>query len=750
MDRSALGSGLWRRFGMAAILFLSVAGFYWKLTLNRHFEWMRGPDLAEQVLTWFELQAREWHAWRFPLWDPYVWSGQPLLGQAQPGAAYPLNWLLFWLPMRDGHIAPLALAWYYVAIHLMAAAFCYWLCRDLGRSRTASLAGGLIFSLSGFLGNTDWPQMMNGAVWVPLVFLFQFRALRGTRVAASAALSGMFLGIAWLSGHHQIPTFTTLAWGAVWLWFAIRQRAFPAPAFQAVAVSLLFAGLTGAMQILPAWEYGRLARRWVSAPDPVTWKQAVPYSVHATYDLKAVSLFGVVFPSAKTHFDPFVGIVALALAGLGVAALWRDGRVRMLAALGMGAMVYALGHNSVFQGLLYATVPELDKARSPSTMVLLFQFATAALAAFGLDHLSSREYSPWTRRVMWTLAGFGVLTLGMAQAILLANKLTFPPDDRVILTGAIALLLAVLVYACRRETLTRMQANSLLVLLLLFELGNGAQYGLADRADRGQMQWLDQMRGNGDIAEFLRKQPGFQRAEVAQDAFAPNWGAWHRVEMFGGKGASVTVNVLDSELFSLTGHRMYGVAYTIAAGPVPNAGDEVFAGASGLKVYRRDAFPRAWAVHEVVRVPQIGAGNVLVWQDPEAFRHKAHIAGPAPAVEACSAPDRVALVEHDADRLLIRAEMGCAGMVVLSDTFYPGWRARVDHKPAAIYEVNGAMRGVVVPAGTHTVTMRYRPVSVYLGAAMTLAGILGSLGMAAAVRSRDRKEAISNGRVDHS
>jgi hypothetical protein len=124
MDRSASGSGLLRRFGMAAILFLSVAGFYWKLTLSRQFEWMRGPDLAEQVLTWFELQAREWHAWRFPLWDPYVWSGQPLFGQAQPGAAYPLNWLLFWLPMRAGHIAPLALAWYYVAIHLMAAAFC--------------------------------------------------------------------------------------------------------------------------------------------------------------------------------------------------------------------------------------------------------------------------------------------------------------------------------------------------------------------------------------------------------------------------------------------------------------------------------------------------------------------------------------------------------------------------------------------------------------------------------------------------
>jgi uncharacterized membrane protein YfhO len=72
--------------------------------------------------------------------------------------------------------------------------------------------------------------------------------------------------------------------------------------------------------------------------------------------------------------------------------------------------------------------------------------------------------------------------------------------------------------------------------------------------------------------------------------------------------------------------------------------------------------------------------------------------------------------------------MACDGMVILSDAFYPGWRARVDHRPAGVYEINGAMRGVAVPRGKHTVTMRYRPVSVYLGAALTLLGILGALG----------------------
>jgi Bacterial membrane protein YfhO len=719
MDRSESRN----RIRIAALLFLVIAGYYWKLTLTRQFEWMTGADLAEQVLPWFHIQAQEWHAGRFPLWDPYLWAGQPLFGQAQPGAAYPVNWILFLLPLENGHIAGWALAWYYVAIHLMAAGFCYLFCRSLGRSRTACLCAGLVFSLSGFLGNTAWPQMMNGAVWIPLVFLFQLRASRGPRPAANAALSGMFLGIAFLSGHHQIPMFTALAWAGVWIYLLARNRRLLVPA----AVALVFAALAGAMQTIPAYEYGRLAERWVGAPEPITWDQPVPYSVHAHYDLKAFSLFGIVFPGVKAHFDPFLGVVAFSLAIFAVANLWREPRVRLLAALALGAILYALGHNSVFQGALYGLIPQLDKARSPSAVVVLFQFAAAALAAFGIDELATS----WSARGTRILTGFGVVTLIIAGVLIFANHLTFPADDRIILTAVIALLSAALFAAWRRQAVTPMQARILLVLLLLLELGNFGQYNLADRSDRGQMQWLDQIHGNADIAEYLRNQPRFQRAEVAADAFKANWGAYHGVEMHGGIGAGVTTNVLQSEFFNLTGRRMYGVAYTIAAAPSPDGGEEVFSGASGMKVYRRDAFPRAWAVHELVRVPNPTEGIILVGRDPESFRRKAHMLGAPPPVEACAAPDTVQLIEHAADRLAIRAEMACDGMVVLSDTFYPGWRARIDHRPAEIHEVNGAMRGVAVPRGTHTVTMRYRPVSVYLGAALSLLGILGALVWAA-------------------
>src|SRR5205823_1228917 len=178
----------------------------------------------------------------------------------------------------------------------------------------------------------------------------------------------------------------------------------------------------------------------------------------------------------------------------------------------------------------------------------------------------------------------------------------------------------------------------------------------------------------------------------------------------GGYLAGVTGNLLSFEFHKPEAQRLYGVAYTIAAQPAADAGDEVFRGQSGLNVYRNNAaFPRAWAVHQAVQARDAVEANTIMLQHLPEMRDRAVMLAKPPALEPCHDRDFVDLLEHGADRLLIRAIMSCPGMVVLSDTYFPGWRARVDGKAAGIYEVNGAMRGVLVPAGLHTVTMRYRP-----------------------------------------
>ncbi len=172
----------------AALLFVITALFFWKISLTKQYTWTDHPDAVDQILPWFQFEANEWHAGRFPMWDPHLWAGQSLIGQVQPGAAYPLNWALFLLPLNNGRIPQIAIEWYFVLIHFMAALFCYWLCRDLGRTHGASVLAGAAFGLGGWIGETGWPQMINGMVWAPLVFLFFLRAVRGERRTANAAL----------------------------------------------------------------------------------------------------------------------------------------------------------------------------------------------------------------------------------------------------------------------------------------------------------------------------------------------------------------------------------------------------------------------------------------------------------------------------------------------------------------------------------------------------------------------------------
>jgi len=743
-----LGPALANSLRVAMALFAIVAGFYWRITLTSQYDWVWGPDLATQVMPWFAVQARSWHAGTFPLWDPFLWAGQPLLGQAQPGAAYPLNWLLFMLPLDHGQISAVALQWYFVAIRFLAVAFCYLLCRDLGRSRIASAIAGFVFGLGGVIGTTGWPQMVNGATWAPLVFLFLLRAARGINVFGNAALSGMFLGVAWLSGHHQLPFFVTLAAGGVWLFFIFgsgrpdrrMDQRLDRRMAAAAAVAFLFTGLTGALQILPASEYGHLAKRWVGVPEPLSWNQPVPYSVHEQYDFKPQNLLGMVFPGVKLHFDPFVGSVALALAWIGVAAWWRDRPVRLMGGVALGGVVYAMGQHSVFQGFLYAVIPSLDKARSPSAAIGVFEFAVAVLAAFGLDQLTSAEASPWPRRVMWAVLGFAIFTLVLFQAVYFANKMSFPGGDQVAVTALIMLLLAALMLAAMRGGLNATglnatglnptQAGILIAGLLLMELGNNYEGVFTPKTDTGRERWSEQMKANADVADFLRHQPGFQRANVPNDAFNANWGAVHEVEMWGGSLASVTSNLLSLEFHRPEARMLFGVAYTVAAQPTPEAGGEVFSGRSGMKVYRNNAaFPRAWAVHKVVQARDADEADALMIQRLADMRNQAVMLGKPPEPGPCDGRDWIDLIEHGADRILIRANMSCPGMVVLSDTWFPGWRALVDGKAAEIYEVNVAMRGVMVPGGLHTVTMRYRPASVIWGGLLTMLGILGALGI---------------------
>ncbi len=383
----------------------------------------------------------------------------------------------------------------------------------------------------------------------------------------------------------------------------------------------------------------------MGAADSVGWSDAVPYYVHEKYSLAPASLPGVVFPGVHDGIDPFIGIVALALAALGVAACWKDWRVRLLFAVGAGAMVYALGQLSVFQGVLYAIVPSLDKARSPASATVLFGFAGAVLAAFGFDRWlsdaasvspsvpASMSASTWTTRIMLATLGFGLFTLAGCMLALLLNKMELPGDGTVLTVAFTAMAFAALLYAVGSGNLSRKSGGILAALLLVFDLYQGSpnSRAIAARADLNRDRFMQSITGNADMAAYLRNQPGFQRTEVPEETFLPNWGAYHDVPMFGGYLASVTSNQLSFEFHRDQAKKLLGVAYQISAKPTAYASQEVFSGASGMKVYKQPAaFPRAWAVHNLIRITSNDQANWYMMERLEDLHSEAVMFDPMP------------------------------------------------------------------------------------------------------------------------
>lgn len=173
---------------------------------------------------------------------------------------------------------------------------------------------------------------------------------------------------------------------------------------------------------------------------------------------------------------------------------------------------------------------------------------------------------------------------------------------------------------------------------------------------------------------------------------------------------------------------------------------------------RPTALPRASIVHQVKTLPELTSRSPYQIRQrtleiffPEEqlrdLRERAFVEtnmplDPSPAPrsegnEACT------IVVDEPTRVELEVQLASAGLLVLSDQFYPGWRATVESdgktRDATILRTNRVMRGVALPAGRHRVLFDYQPRSIWGGAAISGATMLVLVGWSAAARFRRRE-----------
>ncbi len=181
-------------------------------------------------------------------------------------------------------------------------------------------------------------------------------------------------------------------------------------------------------------------------------------------------------------------------------------------------------------------------------------------------------------------------------------------------------------------------------------------------------------------------------------------------------------------------HRIWNllnVRYVVSPTPIHGSSShlEYLSRSGGVYLYfNRSAFPRVFLTSSWKSVRDTSDTLRLLADTDFQLKTTAII---APAAESTGIPahfnppydttgSSVSIDRYSNEHITVSAHTPAKMLMVLSDTYFPGWLAQVDGKPQPILRVDHALRGVFLPPGDHCVTFSYHPVSYLLGMFLTL------------------------------
>lgn len=129
---------------------------------------------------------------------------------------------------------------------------------------------------------------------------------------------------------------------------------------------------------------------------------------------------------------------------------------------------------------------------------------------------------------------------------------------------------------------------------------------------------------------------------------------------------------------------------------------------------------------------QVASGVVNVYR----------LRGACPRAFLDGAPGKATLSTPAPTRVTVSLDAQAAGQVVLLESYFPGWRAWVDGRPAPVQPAREVFRGVPVPSGARRLELRYAPMSFRFGLFLALLGVSFLTG-AGIARASEKKGALS-------
>jgi hypothetical protein len=750
------------------ILVLTPLLLFWRwVVLGEVLYW---GTILLQFWPWRWLVNNSLTAGEWPLWNPLLGNGTPLLANHQSAVFYPLNWLNLLLPVEHG----LTLS---VVLHLMIAGLTmYFYGRYLGLSPFPASIAALSYMYSGYIiGRTQFVVMVNAAAWIPLILLLGDRL--ATRRTLSAALwLAVALALQLLAGHAQLWFYSVLLLGAYMLYRSWQEMRSIKGLFQS---GLWLGGVLGgvclltAVQLLPTAEFVAESPRSSGAEQ----YEALTYSFWPwrIITLVAPDFFGSPaqgnFWGYATYWEDhaYMGMLPTVLAlatlvyylfgGLNLkdhpSASPAQLAAKVIPFFGICipvSLLLAMGWNTPLYLWLFDYVPGFGFFRAPARLLIWYTVSMAVLAGIGAQYISVsgtlRRY--WLRLLTVAFALF--IGAVVAALIISDQRLTFFPATQ---KAGLLLAAAIGLYLLRPAGagtgfLTRSRWQGVVVAFVTIDLLVAAYPLIPTMPDSIFKTPIA-------TAAPLKRHSQFPRYFVDQEfAYQVTFNHYFTFDDFGPRDEAYWQSFRSTLVPNLGVHAQL---------PSANNNDplvvdrwQTLAGIINLSgPNQSDLLPAIMGVQYKINgysaSDQTPAGDINIQPVNNALPHAYFVGGVRYAATATEALTlllgphfdyrrEVVIIGEGQDRRPQRAEGTVTvtalsnnsislnvvteepGYLVVTDTYYPGWVATIDDEPVPLSLANVTFRAVYVEPGVHTVIMRYRPVSFYAGLVITVITLL--------------------------
>lgn len=681
-------------------------------------------DFTHQYWPLRRFVARELSAGRLPLWNPYLWGGQP--GLADPQAA------AFYLPvvisslLWGAEFSVFALELEVIAHVIWAGWGAYFLARRLISRETVlgPLSAGLTFALSGYLTGFPLQQVTiaETVAWTPWWLLALHHAAHAEplqrRVAASV-LAGIVFAFAILAGHPQSALYLGYL-GLVYVGFQVwrgSRVAWWRRLIPIVLPPLLAIGLSAA-QLLPTLDF--IAR---------SQRAALDYEFVST-GMAWDELVTLLYPNFVGATPLYLGPVVVILALLGFFSQRERAEKLFWAGAAAAGVLLAIGGRSPLYQLFYLGVPGWGRVRDQERVLLVIALAGALLAGWGVAALTSSRRTPLGK--MMKLAALVMIPEAVVVAIFYVNRAQIiaglrdghlevvegflgSATETLVLTLFVVALFALV----RRWPRIAPVGAPVLIVFSLFTANQAFHHGeftpnevftrgpFLDSVEQavGHRRLNDpnllQPEANAGMAYGIETLSGNEPLRLAHTAdFLEEVPSWHQWEVLAVQHV-VANSELNANLFEIVATRW---------------DDAVLA---RLEQPR----PRAWLVTEYEEVDEREARRIwrrLDDDDVDVFKETI-VEGEQPEI---GGEGTVELVDRRPGYLALRVQVDAPAVLIASEVADPGWRVWIDGHEATWRRAYGLTIAVPVPAGAHDVELRYSPPNWNLARAISLGTLL--------------------------